>query len=714
MFLSLELQSYGLYILCTLHRNSELATSAGLTYFLLGGLSSCFILLGTSLLYGNTGATYLDGIYILYSLSNTGYLELLASNELITETVGIINQINPSESFDLALLILSVGFLFKVSSAPFHFWSPVNWSRKSNFTGSKLSNSGNTLKLLVPNHIRNNMCGWINHWGMVISQKISEQNMGYRGSKSDRNWFVKEQRVDGSYPKRDTLGLRCTLMGFERNYQIKVLSKQILHKQSYTTNSIINSSPIKPQLLDPWFVTGFSDAEGSFMVIVRRDSINNTGWRVEANFTINLHNRDLEILKSLQTFFGNIGVIGSIRNNCCDFSVTYLNHNLMSIIPHFEKYPLITKKHADYLLFREVVLMISRKEHLTDIGIQTILNIRTTMNRGLTPALIEAFPETVPVKRPLVQNPVISDSQWVAGFASSNLEQIRIYTLNRFNNREGGKTLFPLVFAFSYKICIINLTTVTQRISAASGLSTGLPPSHIENKRYYSTSIKQKVPEKSSSLVLWGTNLSSTVGERFTRSQLSMVNLPIHIQSIMVGLILSDAWVKFSSKTSKNDLLGFSQSSVNSEYFWFVFFSLSHYCSSYPLIRVRNRLGTKTITLQFETRSMPCITELRNLFYLNNTKVVPENIYKLLTPIALAQSLMGDGSAQKHGIVLCTDSYSLPDVVRLMNVLIIRYRLNCTLRKHGEYNRIYIREGSMPLLRSIVRPYFHDSMLYKL
>lgn len=124
MFLCLELQSYGLYILCTLHRNSELATSAGLTYFLLGGLSSCFILLGTSLLYGNTGATYLDGIYILYSLSNTGYLELLASNELITETVGIINQINPSESFDLALLILSVGFLFKVSSAPFHFWSP--------------------------------------------------------------------------------------------------------------------------------------------------------------------------------------------------------------------------------------------------------------------------------------------------------------------------------------------------------------------------------------------------------------------------------------------------------------------------------------------------------------------------------------------------------------------------------------------------------------
>jgi NADH-ubiquinone oxidoreductase chain 2 len=40
VFLSIELQSYGLYLLCTLYRNSELATRAGLTHFLLGGLNS--------------------------------------------------------------------------------------------------------------------------------------------------------------------------------------------------------------------------------------------------------------------------------------------------------------------------------------------------------------------------------------------------------------------------------------------------------------------------------------------------------------------------------------------------------------------------------------------------------------------------------------------------------------------------------------------------
>jgi NADH:ubiquinone oxidoreductase subunit 2 (subunit N) len=72
IFLSIELQSYGLYLLSTLYRNSELATSGGLTYFLLGGLSSCFILLGTALLYANSGTTSLDGIYVIASISDIG------------------------------------------------------------------------------------------------------------------------------------------------------------------------------------------------------------------------------------------------------------------------------------------------------------------------------------------------------------------------------------------------------------------------------------------------------------------------------------------------------------------------------------------------------------------------------------------------------------------------------------------------------------------
>jgi NADH:ubiquinone oxidoreductase subunit 2 (subunit N) len=70
IFISIELQSYGLYLFSTLYRNSELATKGGLTYFLLGGLSSCFILLGTSLLYANSGITSLDALYIITNIND--------------------------------------------------------------------------------------------------------------------------------------------------------------------------------------------------------------------------------------------------------------------------------------------------------------------------------------------------------------------------------------------------------------------------------------------------------------------------------------------------------------------------------------------------------------------------------------------------------------------------------------------------------------------
>jgi len=111
IFLSIELQSYGLYILSTLYRDSELSTGSGLTYFLLGGLSSCFILLGSALLYANSGTTSLDNIYVITSMSEVNTLPYLT------------NWYEPYY-LHLSLIIMSVGFLFKVSAAPFHFWSP--------------------------------------------------------------------------------------------------------------------------------------------------------------------------------------------------------------------------------------------------------------------------------------------------------------------------------------------------------------------------------------------------------------------------------------------------------------------------------------------------------------------------------------------------------------------------------------------------------------
>ena len=69
------------------------------------------------------------------------------------------------------------------------------------------------------------------------------------------------------------------------------------------------------------------------------------------------------------------------------------------------------------------------------------------------------------------------------------------------------------------------------------------------------------------SIVVFGTNLTSTVGNKFTRTQLAMVKLPPFQYAVLIGLILSDGSLRFFSKHHKNASLGFCQSAAHSYYF---------------------------------------------------------------------------------------------------------------------------------------------------
>lgn len=92
---------------------------------------------------------------------------------------------------------------------------------------------------------------------MVISHKMSENKMGYRGSKSvlDTN-TVKEQRVDGSWfinlVYTWLINLRCTLMGFERNYPIKIPSNQLKYSSNADKNEN-NKSRKAGRQAQAWF-----------------------------------------------------------------------------------------------------------------------------------------------------------------------------------------------------------------------------------------------------------------------------------------------------------------------------------------------------------------------------------------------------------------------------------------------------------------------------
>jgi NADH-ubiquinone oxidoreductase chain 2 len=123
IFLSIELQSYGLYILSAMYRNSESSTSAGLTYFLLGGLASCIILLGLSFIYINSGTTSLDGLYLIHNIITSdnnllSYLYNTYPSDLQVVPIFTLNIYLYTLQF--SLIILCIGFLFKISAAPFH------------------------------------------------------------------------------------------------------------------------------------------------------------------------------------------------------------------------------------------------------------------------------------------------------------------------------------------------------------------------------------------------------------------------------------------------------------------------------------------------------------------------------------------------------------------------------------------------------------------
>jgi hypothetical protein len=245
--------------------------------------------------------------------------------------------------------------------------------------------------------------------------------MGNRGSKSvvvHRNFTEKEQRVDGKLinSSKSSLGLRCTLNSFERNLLVIKAYPNIKFSRSYT--SVLTTTYLK---LDPFFVTGFVDAEGCFTVTFQKNLKVKNGYSISPRFKISLHKKDLIVLEQLKVFFG-VGSIQSTGKNrdSFEFVVKSLKDLTTVILPHFDKYPLITQKRADYELFKMVIASIIKKEHLSTDGLLDIINIKASMNNGLSKKLTAEFPISKPCPRPMVGNPMIPHPQWIAGFTSGD------------------------------------------------------------------------------------------------------------------------------------------------------------------------------------------------------------------------------------------------------------------------------------------------------
>jgi len=173
-----------------------------------------------------------------------------------------------------------------------------------------------------------------------------------------------------------------------------------------------------------WFIAGFVDAEGCFRVSIIKNknyesSLKNRTalpLKVRVYFQIGLHRKDEDILELIRSSLG-VGKIYRSRSNSSELQISSFK-DLGAVINYFDKYPLITQKLADYLLFKQAYELIKNKEHLTHEGLSKIVAIKASVNKGLPDQLKEAFPDVEPMDRPLVVNKEIPDPSWLSGFTS--------------------------------------------------------------------------------------------------------------------------------------------------------------------------------------------------------------------------------------------------------------------------------------------------------
>lgn len=169
--------------------------------------------------------------------------------------------------------------------------------------------------------------------------------------------------------------------------------------------------------IDLYYITDLAEAESSFYVGIIKNKKIKRGWGVKTEFKICLHIKDIELLKLVRSFFKDVGSFTILKKNESIFYAVQSSKDLNNyIISHFEKYSLLINRLGDFKIFKTVVEMICRKEHLTNEGLMRIVNLKASIHWGLSEELKQDLPNLIPISRPLNSNTEIKDPNWLVGF----------------------------------------------------------------------------------------------------------------------------------------------------------------------------------------------------------------------------------------------------------------------------------------------------------
>lgn len=198
----------------------------------------------------------------------------------------------------------------------------------------------------------------------------------------------------------------------------------------------------------------------------------------------------------------------------------------------------------------------------------------------------------------------------------------------------------------------------------------------------------------------------------------------IDILSILFGSLLGDGSMEKSVNGSR---FVFYQAKVNGEYLLWLHLVISQLgYAQISIPKIYSRKGSNLVGelndikyyYRFRTFTFSSFDWIYNEFYPNNTRKIIPNIMEIyLTPLALAVWMMDDGTSFKNkGFKFSTNSFTLKEIHYLSSVLKKKYNIETTIHKSGlnnQYN-IYVPKASFMVLREIVKPYIHPTMLYKI
>ena len=128
------------------------------------------------------------------------------------------------------------------------------------------------------------------------------------------------------------------------------------------------------------YISGYVDGEGCFSISFSKREKFLVGWETKPSFSVSQNEDRAQILFLMQTTFQ----CGFIRRDYSDKTLKYevrsLNDIIEKIIPHFEKYPLLSDKQKDFNYFKKVCFLMRRNLHKEKTGLRKILELAFKMN----------------------------------------------------------------------------------------------------------------------------------------------------------------------------------------------------------------------------------------------------------------------------------------------------------------------------------------------